>query len=247
MEQIKKSSKAKVAAVLASIVYATSYSDYYRRDVDVSLDWAKAQLVERKATLHDKGDGVYVIYGTGSAIYLYTASAKAEMDRVAAEREATKLAKAQQERGIAQAIRADERAAEDVADAGKIRVSKIEVLWSELNGLDAVVWTSFAEANAALAEHAARRGERGGYSKTDFRVTWQNGETYEGRLDLCADHIGNTGIITDHVRSYLSRLAGRKPVPGLTLEESIRRIGASEEKREGAARFLDTYALCDVA
>lgn len=247
MEQIKKSSKAKVAAVLASIVHATSYSDYYQRDIDVSLDWAKERLSERKTTLHDKGHGVYVIYGTGSAVYLYTAAAKAALDRREAERRAAALAKVQQERAIAQAIRADKRIVEDAADAGKVRVAKIEVLWSELNGLDPVAWTSFVQANLTLAEHAARRGERGGYSKTGFRITWQDGKTYEGRLDLCADHIGSTGILTDHVRRYMGIHAGRCAIPGKTLDETVMLMQERGSDMAVAARFLDTYALSDVA
>lgn len=86
MEQIKKSNKKQIAAILASIVHATSYSVLAGRDVGVSLEWAKSRLGERRAGLYDNGNGIYAIYGTGTAIYLYTALAKAELDRVAAER-----------------------------------------------------------------------------------------------------------------------------------------------------------------
>ncbi len=110
----------------------------------------------------------------------------------------------------------------------KIRVAKVEILWSEnptfqnrYGALEPKTAPSFPTLHAAnsfltgLAKTAP--GPRGGYDKTAFRVTWEDGETYEGRYDLhhvqCRQENPN-GLIDlgDHVRGFLEFYAGlRKP------------------------------------
>ena len=76
--------------------------------------------------------------------------------------------------------------------AAKIPVVTVEILWSEnptfqdrygdLEPKTAVSFPTLHAANSLLRELAETApGPRGGYDKTAFRVTWADGETYEGR------------------------------------------------------------------
>ena len=48
-----------------------------------------------------------------------------------------------------------------------------------------VIVSDFASANLRLATWALTAPKSGkGYNKIDFKVTWEDGETYEGRYDL---------------------------------------------------------------
>jgi len=62
--------------------------------------------------------------------------------------------------------------------------------------------SSFAEASTVLVRnsHAAPKG--GGYDKHDFRVEWENGDTYEGRYDL-KHYSEDECCIAHHIRNYL--------------------------------------------
>ncbi len=80
---------------------------------------------------------------------------------------------------------------------------------------------SWHDAGWQLARWARTAPEpRGGYDKVDFRVTWADGETYEGRYDLQRDGESGEAVrgfdLALHIRQFLAFQAhqGRGGCPG---------------------------------
>jgi hypothetical protein len=140
----------------------------------------------------------------------------------------------------------------------KIPVTKVELLWSEnqtfqdrYGDLEPKTPPSFPTLDAAncflreLAQTAP--GPHGGYDKTAFRVTWEDGETYEGRYDLhhaeCHQENPNGQIdLGDHMRAFLEFYAGvRKPahMRHEDYEDCLSRAGLefSRQCREALERY----------
>lgn len=74
-------------------------------------------------------------------------------------------------------------------------------------------YKDFAHANKAVREMAYYRTEGGGYDKTNFQITWDNGDTYEGRIDVDHNMRTEQRPLTNHVVSHLKFLAGTHPKP----------------------------------
>jgi hypothetical protein len=142
----------------------------------------------------------------------------------------------------------------------KIPVTKVEILWSEnpsfqdrygsLEPKSPPSLPTLDAANCLLTELAQTApGPRGGYDKTAFRVTWQDGETYEGRYDLhhvqCRQENPNGRIdLGDHMRAFLAFYAGgRKPVHmgREDYEDCLAQVGSEFSRQCRAA--LEKYEL----
>lgn len=83
----------------------------------------------------------------------------------------------------------------------------------------------------------------GGYDKHDFTVTFEDGETYEGRLDCkhfsCDD---NDLDVAKHVRWHLEFMAGQYCPPHLS-DERYKRVVADFGQAEQSAKFLLEYDI----
>jgi hypothetical protein len=81
----------------------------------------------------------------------------------------------------------------------------------------------------------------GGYHKTAFRVTWADGETYEGRIDA---RPGRTNI-REHMRNYCLYHSGRSFPGHYTAEQWAAYLNecVKPEKRAALAHILDTYEI----
>jgi hypothetical protein len=69
----------------------------------------------------------------------------------------------------------------------KIKMESIHFIWSESNSIpDDTVVTTWQAAQALVSAAVAEAEQYGilGYFKTKFLITWVDGETYEGRLDI---------------------------------------------------------------
>src|SRR6266853_2565243 len=89
----------------------------------------------------------------------------------------------------------------------KIPVKSIWIRRAEgpKNDLGARTVTSFEAADAQLkrwARSAPKRG--GGYDKTDFRIEWADGETYEGRYDLTGEDVSKHNLLGAHIQHFLN-------------------------------------------
>jgi hypothetical protein len=112
---------------------------------------------------------------------------------------------------------------------------------------------TFAEANTVLRKMARTAPDGGGYDKTDFVVTYEDGETYEGRFDLT--FTGNE-LLENHMRGHVEFSAGVKmPYHFVTrygegakarYESYLNEI-VKPEGVEAYKKFLATYALEDVS
>lgn len=61
--------------------------------------------------------------------------------------------------------------------------------------------TNWETANAHLRHWALSAPEhgKGGYDKTFFKITWSDGDTYEGRIDLTS----KGATLQDHIQTHL--------------------------------------------
>lgn len=86
----------------------------------------------------------------------------------------------------------------------KVKVDKIIVLSSEARPERDLAFESWKAANDWLSEIEPTTS--GGYDKTSFQIVWEDGEEYEGRLDISdtEDNPRQTeNVIGDHVYSFL--------------------------------------------
>lgn len=127
----------------------------------------------------------------------------------------------------------------------------IQVREIEIRRAEGPTWTleditvgSFREANQKLFDASQTAPETGGYNKVDFTITFEDGETYEGRYDLKHWSV-EVPDLRKHVVTHLEVLAGYT-VPAW-MSEKIYDEMMERNEREGFARqardFLDTYAV----
>lgn len=123
--------------------------------------------------------------------------------------------------------------------SGKIGVSKVVIKWSEMGGVpDNKTFTSIDQANQFLKRAFQReygsRGEKfdGGYDKTKFMIYFEDGEEYEGRLDISLreDNPLKANLIQNHIKSFLNYYLTKDPT-------------RTQKDREEIKQFLNTYKL----
>ncbi len=90
---------------------------------------------------------------------------------------------------------------------------------------------TFDAASIALARWAHTAPDDGSYHKCDFTVTYTDGETYKGRIDLERRHFGGYDVKA-HMRRHLMWL----------IETTVSFVSA--EQKANAKRFLETYDVC---
>jgi hypothetical protein len=96
----------------------------------------------------------------------------------------------------------------------QIEVKEILIHWAEGKTANydkfPKAYASFEEVNNALIPIYEDSLEfDGGYNKVKFTATFQDGETYEGRLDICEKEdnpIKSKNVIGEHIYNYLSFL-----------------------------------------
>lgn len=135
--------------------------------------------------------------------------------------------------------------------ARKIAVTRVEILWSELGTLEGKIAGSLSSMDSILSSayftETRGREESRGYFKTGFRVTWEDGDTWEGRIDLTGSRFHGTSClsIADHIRNYALTGSGRKVPPRYTRESWEAYLDAVKMDRADMAKRLDNYDLGD--
>ena len=126
----------------------------------------------------------------------------------------------------------------------KIQVKEITIIRAE--GLSSECGKkhtakSYAEAEAILTRMAHSAPKSGGYDKTDFTVTFEDGETYDGRYDL---KYTRDESLAEHMKSFLMWYAGetKNPHCGQIQYDAFMARQSSEEIAE-AKLFLATYEI----
>jgi Large polyvalent protein associated domain 25 len=126
----------------------------------------------------------------------------------------------------------------------KIKLKSITFLWSESPVIeDGHTVKTFAEADQVIKQIAAKAPNDGTYDKTSFRIEWEDGQTYEGRVDVQRKHIFDYSL-SQHVKDYALYRAGMKKPSNYSQEEYeslLQTFGGIEEFKQ----FLNCYQLED--
>lgn len=138
--------------------------------------------------------------------------------------------------------RTDECFAVEVTNEGVTKDGKPYWLSNFFGQAREDIWT---RANSVLAGWSHTAPKSGGYDKCDFKVTYEDGETYEGRYDLT--HMSRDGYphLDRHMLDFLGCISGRKK-PGHISDENYTRLLKGYEERglvKSAGEFLDTYEI----
>jgi hypothetical protein len=125
----------------------------------------------------------------------------------------------------------------------KASVTKVEILWSEFGPFEKFKpsFPSLLVADVALEQAARMHGPDGDmtYAKTGFRVTWDDGETYEGRIDVNRDSCS----IAAQIRTYVGIYSGEALPPGRERAETDAmldwmKVDRAEWKKFGESRVI---------
>lgn len=117
---------------------------------------------------------------------------------------------------------------------GKIEVKTIQFVWSESGDIqDELTVNTFQEAEQLIKKAAKNAPDNGAYDKTKFLITWSDGQTYEGRIDIIYSDMFKAQPLKDHIQSFANYVINSK--------ESF----YSEEDKQGYKEFLETYTLED--
>lgn len=121
----------------------------------------------------------------------------------------------------------------------KITINRTEGLALDIGKRD---FLSTAEAEAYLRQAATTAPFEGGCDACDFVLTFSDGNQYEGRIDLKAEHV-NGYSIARHVRQQCEFYAGvSKPegLPQAQYEEFLSKAVRPEDKAQ-FADWLNVY------
>lgn len=103
----------------------------------------------------------------------------------------------------------------------------------------------WSRASAWLVSQGHTYPKTGGYDKHDFTVTFDDGETYEGRLDCQHWTLENTDLnVAKHVRDFIEFHAGERRPAHMSVEQYklyLNRMGEGEVKE--AQAFLAEYEI----
>ena len=122
----------------------------------------------------------------------------------------------------------------------KIPVTKIEILYTEGTVRTPRTFQSWADVDLFVFGIGAEK-KGGCYNKTGFRVTFADGETYEGRIDAKP---GDTNI-RRHMTEHLLHYSGRSCPYHMTEAEWRARLAhiVTPAKQAELSAFFETYDL----
>jgi len=135
------------------------------------------------------------------------------------------------------------------APVALVRIRSIALTWSESREQRYIgrPFESWSVAEAAIREMAAVAPMPRAYDKTDFALVWEDGETYNGRLDIDRSMALAPSPLADHIRAFLGFASGRKCPPTLTPERHREHLAAMEHHNPGtveaAGKLLDTHQV----
>lgn len=98
--------------------------------------------------------------------------------------------------------------------------------------------TDWPAANAWLLLQSTVAPATGGYDKHDFTITWEDGETYEGRYDLKHYSIEWPNL-KRHVEGFARFMAGLRRPTHMTAEEYV--LCVSRDDIEAWKSFVENY------
>lgn len=105
--------------------------------------------------------------------------------------------------------------------------------------------SSLEAADEQIRHWAQTAPKEGSYHKTDFKVTWEDGETYAGRYDLQFGDYKKSNLLGSHIQQHLAFLAGLVCPERMTREQYetyLKQYGYDTQRSEILA-FLQNYEL----
>lgn len=142
----------------------------------------------------------------------------------------------------------NETTTEPIIINGKIKVKEITFIWSESSMIkDNLTVSTFAEAEELIKNAAIY--VNGGYDKTKFIITWTDGDTYTGRIDIEKEYADIKTPIKDHITDWLLFLTGDKKPSHMIVkayEDTLKAYAIPEDEKQQFYNFLEKYALTDI-
>lgn len=131
----------------------------------------------------------------------------------------------------------------------KIRAKRITIKWSENEEPLPRSFSMFEDAEALIRRMRQTAPDDGSYDKTDFEIEFEDGETYQGRIDL-ERNVAET--IAQHCIEFATFYSGRqdsKTLPAHLPPDQYRMVMRryTDEQRAQWAKFLDNYEFSDRA
>lgn len=129
----------------------------------------------------------------------------------------------------------------------KIEFEVIE--WTEGLPYDPIVFKTWSEVNSAIWLYSKFAPTNGSYLKCDYKITWEDGETWTARFDLQRTSPNMTEEMKQRLRFYAGRYTETefKACGFPSLEEYFKWINNfwGDYKAADLAIFMDTHALQD--
>ncbi len=125
----------------------------------------------------------------------------------------------------------------------KVQMKEIKIIRHEGTGdFDGFTTDNWDHFNSILEKIAQQHGDDCGYTKTKFNLTWADGETYEGRLDVNTKDDKKVG---KHILDFLNFHTGEHCPDHLTQEEYTRFLDdcGGEEGKQDAKDYLAKYEI----
>lgn len=131
-----------------------------------------------------------------------------------------------------------------MSSAAKITATKIEITFSEAGEQFCGSFDSWAGVDCRLIAMHLKAPTGGSYHKTDFKITWSDGEIYEGRIDVDGNELPD---LAAHIREFCELYSGRRAPSHSTPEKWARFVAemTTAENRASCAAVLDQCQLGD--
>jgi|GEM_PF-5340911 len=142
-----------------------------------------------------------------------------------------------------------------ITEPTQIPVQSITFKWSEASHIiaDNTTVSTFTEANSLIHSVAydMYHNNESAYTKTSFTITWADGHTHEGRIDITPSLMNKYNPIGEHVKNFYESIAGLRK-PSHWSEEQYKGYLLSvykmdEIKTEEVKTMLNTYLFEDTA
>ena len=136
---------------------------------------------------------------------------------------------------------------QNTTPSGKIRAVRFDLHRAEGPSAECIRVTcnTWEESDSILQTWARTAPKPGnGYDKTDFTVTYADGESYTGTYYLKNHDTHHTGQLARHIREFMTFYAGLRCPSHMTrkaYQELMDQYGPAEQ--ENARAFLDGYEL----
>lgn len=143
-----------------------------------------------------------------------------------------------------ESLQATQLVCEALKTTSKIMMQKLIIVWSERLVEENVEFTSWDTFNAKLEEITQEHdkdGYTGAYAKTKFQIIWQDGEVYEGRLDINTQDDTNVG---QHTLDFLNFHSGKHCPAHMSEAEYqnyLSQFGIDD--KQGVQDYIDRYKI----